>query len=99
MEIERYPIQSVDKMGYSLDQIAKMAKLGLVLNSAGANENDGMVDYAISFSFVADSPMGRANRIAGTEDYEILGTCIEDARELPYQTFVEKYPSLAPFAE
>lgn len=96
---EKWPAPTVEQMGYTWEQIASMAKLGLVLEGLGVDGVDASDDCAISFSFVPDSPMGRANSLAGTEDYEMLGTCIQDARDLPYTQFVEKYPSLAPFAE
>jgi len=99
MEMDSQPPRTIEHMGYSWEQVSKMAKLGLVLEGVGIEEVDGSADTVISFSFVADSPMGRANRMAGTANYDMLGTCIEDARELPYNLFVEKYPGLAPFAE
>jgi hypothetical protein len=96
---EQWPTNTVEQMGYSWEQISTMAKLGLVLEGIGVDEIEGNSESAISFSFISDSPMGRANQMAQSDNYDMLGTCIEDARQLPYDEFVEKYPSLAPYSE
>ena len=99
MNSDPRPAPTIDQVGYSWDKVSNMSRLGLVFFGINVEEVDGEIDNAVSFTIVEDSPIGRAKELAHINGYDVLETCFEDARDLPYDLFVEKYPSLAPFAE
>jgi hypothetical protein len=88
---------SIETFGYSLDEVARMASVGFLLNGVEESAGDGRVVDVISFSFIPDSPMGRINRAAGFEDRDLLDRAIEDARFMSTSDFASKYRSFGPY--
>ncbi len=82
---------------YTHEQIATMARLGLVMSGVNIHGIKGVEGDTLSFVFIADSPLGRAKGDGDDTDYDLLSTCVEDAMDLTYATFIDKYPSLAPY--
>ena len=95
-EIPRSPC--IQDYGFTLEQIGKMASLGFVFSGIATDFADGSSTSKPRFSFIPDSPMGRANRLAGADNLDLLATATEDARLLSYHEFMSKYPSLGPYS-
>jgi hypothetical protein len=90
---------SIQERGYTLEQIATMARLGLVFSGIAVTQIDGTEGSSMTFTFVPDSPLGRANKASGHDDFEmeLLINCIDDARHLSYLDFKTRYPGLGPY--
>ena len=89
--------KSVEHFGYTVDSLARMARVGFLFEGIETSAADGTVADVISFSFVPDSPMGRINRAAGLDNLDLLDRAVEDARHLDPETFASKYASFGPY--
>ncbi len=89
---------SIQDAGVSLDTVSRLARLGLVLEESRLSHGDGSGHAVAVFSFMPESPLGRANRECDL-DVDILNGIIEDAKHLSYEDFVARFPHFGPYDE
>lgn len=87
---------SVQQAGASLEIVSKLAQLGLVLQDTHYIHLDGATSPVASFTFMPDSPLGRANIACGT-DVDILDGIIIDAKILSHDQFAARFPNFGPY--
>lgn len=87
---------SFQETGTNIDTVAKLARLGLVLDGTTVTYADGRAAPEAFYRFIADSPLGRANVECGL-DVDILDGLIGDAESLSYDEFAVRFPKFGPY--
>jgi hypothetical protein len=88
---------SIQDYGYDIERVSQMARLGLVYSGIYRADVDGKSSSSPRVQFIPESPMGKINRAAGTENLDLLSVAIDDARTLTLDEFATKYPSFGPY--
>ena len=89
-------VPSLQQVGVPMDRVVKLARLGMVFEETRISEADGRRAPEATFSFLVDTPLGRANHECGF-DVDILDGIIGDAERLSYEEFAVRFPKFGPY--
>ena len=91
------PRKSIEDFGYTVEQVARMARVGFLFKGVEESIGDGQVTEVVSFCFLPNTPMGRINVEKKKKNTDLLDRAIEDARTMETGDFAAKYSGFGPY--